>query len=624
MKSSSHVVILSSLISCLGSAESLAQGGWFSQTVPPISDVYDVAYVGDAQSAVAVDSLGRVLRTSYGFRWDIQYTGETQLYGLSFLLSGTGTAVGELGTILRSTDRGVTWTPQDGGTTANLYSVSFVSRLTGTAVGNSGTILRTDDGGDTWTPQYADTLAPLYGVSFVSASNGIAVGDKGTILLTTDGGDTWNTQDSGTTRPLSRVLFWDVNTAFAVGDFGTLLRSTDGGDTWTQQADMPSSHLIGISFADANQGLAVGCLVSTEGDCESSGIILRTRDGGLTWNTESYGGSEVLYAVSFLSANTVIAVGQEEAFLFGPSWSRGSIPRLQLTSVSFLSATVGLAVGNGSPSPAIMRTTDGGMTWTVQPMVDVTSLHGVTIVDASRAFAVGFDGLGVILGTDDGGITWTRRIVGPTGTLVKVSFGDANTGVAVGIRNDFPLGGKIWRTTDGGYRWSDVYTGPAELYAVSMVSATVGTAVGQAGIILRTTDGGATWMQQFSGVNHALRGVSFVDEDRGIAVGGGRIFWTSNGGTWTYQSTWENQVNFLGVSLVDANTAFAVGERIDTVPGHGAIVRTTDGGATWTLQYSGIDLALTGVSMVDAITGTAVGGAAPYRGIILRTETGGE
>ena len=131
-------------------------------------------------------------------------------------------------------------------------------------------------------------------------------------------------------------------------------------------------------------------------------------------------------------------------------------------------------------------------------------------------------------------------------------------------------------------------------------------------------------MQQFSGVNHALRGVSFVDEDRGIAVGGGRIFWTSNGGTWTYQSTWENQVNFLGVSLVDANTAFAVGERIDTVPGHGAIVRTTDGGATWTLQYSGIDLALTGVSMVDAITGTTVGGAAPYRGIILRTETGGE
>jgi len=621
MKSLSHALVLFSLISCLGSAESLAQGGWFSQTVPPISDVYDVAYVGDGQSAVAVDSLGRVLRTGYGFTWDIQYTRETQLYGLSFLLSGTGTAVGELGTILRSTDRGVTWTSQLSGTTANLYSVSFVTRLTGTAVGDSGTILRTDDGGDTWTPQYAETLALLFGVSFVNASRGIAVGDGGTILLTTDGGETWNTQDSGTTRPLSRVLFWDADTAFAVGDFGTLLRSTDGGDTWTQQADVPSSHLIGISFADANQGLAVGCMVSPEGDCESSGIILRTRDGGVTWNTESYRGSEVLYAVSFLSANTVIAVGQDETFLYGPSWSRGSIPRLELTSVSFLNSTVGLAVGNGSPYPALMRTTDGGTTWTVQPMAAV-SLFGVTFVDASRAIAVGYGNpWGIILGTDDGGITWTQRIVGPTGTFTGASFGDANVGAAVGIRNAFPFGGKIWRTTDGGYRWSDVYTGPARLYAVSMVTATVGTAVGEAGIILRTTNGGASWGQQFSGVNHAIVGVSFVDEDRGIAVGGGRIFWTTNGGgTWTYQSTWENQVNFLSVSLVDANTAFALGYRIDSVPGHSVIVRTTDGGATWTLQFSGIDRALLGISMVDANAGTIVGAG----GIILRTETGGE
>jgi photosystem II stability/assembly factor-like uncharacterized protein len=52
----------------------------------------------------------------------------------------------------------------------------------------------------------------------------------------------------------------------------------------------------------------------------------------------------------------------------------------------------------------------------------------------------------------------------------------------------------------------------------------------------------------------------------------------------------------------------------------GTIVRTTDGGATWTPQASGTTNILHGVSFVDANTGTAVGDS----GTILRTDTGGE
>ncbi len=633
MKILSRAVVLFCLIRCFGSPESLAQGGWFSQTDPPISDVFAVAYVGKPdifnQTAVAVDSLGRVLRGTFGFftgfRWSIEYTGATQLYGLSFTSSDRGTAVGELGTILRSLDGGFTWTPQFSGTTNHLLAVSFVDANIGSTVGYSGTILRTTDGGAIWTPQDSGTFVDLFGVSFVDANNGMAVGDFGTILHTTNGGATWSVQPSGTTRHLQTVLLLDANTAFAIGDFGTLLRSSDGGDTWEQQANVPSSHLYGISFANASHGLAVGCRVSADGVCENSGIILRTEDGGVTWNTDFfYGSSEALYAVSFFSRvdplDVVIAVGQDETFLYSRFWSHGSIPRVQLHAVSFLNAAVGLAVGHRLFDAEILRTTDGGATWAVQFMGG-DSLYGVTFVDANRAIAVGFGGSGVILGSDNGGLSWTTRYVQRETNILGVSFGDANTGIAVGIRVGILTGGKIWRTTDGGYTWAEVYDTPPELYGVSMVSATTGTAVGLQGTILRTTDGGGSWTPQVSPTFQHLRSVSFVDEDTGIAVGYGAIVWTTDGGaTWTYQGQGHY---FLGVSLLDANTAVAVGWG-STPPYPGVIVRTTDGGATWVLQYSGIALPLRGVSMVDANTGTVVGGDAPERGIILRTETGGE
>src|SRR5258708_17576822 len=63
-------------------------------------------------------------------------------------------AVGEFGTILRTTDGGVTWILQSSGTTNSLYGVSFADANTGTVVGRSGTILRTIDGGSTWTTQF--------------------------------------------------------------------------------------------------------------------------------------------------------------------------------------------------------------------------------------------------------------------------------------------------------------------------------------------------------------------------------------------------------------------------------------------------------------------------------------
>ena len=63
--------------------------------------------------------------------------------------ANTGTAVGDFGTIVRTTNGGATWVAQNSGTRNLLRGVSFSDATTGTAVGSGGTILRTaavDDG----------------------------------------------------------------------------------------------------------------------------------------------------------------------------------------------------------------------------------------------------------------------------------------------------------------------------------------------------------------------------------------------------------------------------------------------------------------------------------------------
>ena len=94
-------------------------------------------------------------------------TGTTStIYHVDFRNDKKGIAVGERGTILRTTDGGVTWTPIPPKTRSTLLNVEFVSDNNGWAVGRGGTILRTDDAGANWVEQETGTKLNLYGLAF--------------------------------------------------------------------------------------------------------------------------------------------------------------------------------------------------------------------------------------------------------------------------------------------------------------------------------------------------------------------------------------------------------------------------------------------------------------------------
>src|SRR5205807_9380369 len=126
------------------------------------------------------------------------------------------------------------WSPVDSGTTGNLNGAILLDSGTGFAVGDTGTILKSTDAGATWAPLASGTSTTLHGIYFLDPNDGIAVGDSGTILRTTDGGAAWQNVASGVVDGLRSVSFNGVN-GICGGDSQTILYSTDSGASWRSE-----------------------------------------------------------------------------------------------------------------------------------------------------------------------------------------------------------------------------------------------------------------------------------------------------------------------------------------------------------------------------------------------------
>jgi len=116
----------------------------------------------------------------------------------------------------------------------------------------------------------------------------------------------------------------------------------------------------------------------------------------------------------------------------------------------------------------------------------------------------------------------------------------------------------------------------------------------------------------------ALQAIQFVDQGHGWAAGAGRIMATSDGGrTWTRQYSGTAAVAQL--DFTDAAHGWAAGQ--------GTLLRTTDGGATWTAlpvpALSGHCLALGSVHFVSPDLGYAIAASTGADGRLLRTTDGG-
>jgi photosystem II stability/assembly factor-like uncharacterized protein len=227
-------------------------------------------------------------------------------------------------------------------------------------------------------------------------------------------------------------------------------------------------------------------------------------------------------------------------------------------------------------------------------------LHSVYFIDDRKGWAVG--GKGALLSTVDGGANWSLRARPSEDTLREVVFTTARIGWIVCERSIYELRAKdeprsyLLKTEDGGETWSRVdikWLDPDAIVArIVFVDHLRGWLMGEAGLLFVTTDGGSTWRRQLVPSPRLLLNAHFLDARRGwISGAGSTLLSTRNGGaTWRagrilasnqYGPFESPAVRFNAVSFIDANRGWAVGAG-------GAIFATGDGGGTWMPQQSGV------------------------------------
>ena len=77
-----------------------------------------------------------------------------------------------------------------------------------TIVGNVGTIIKTTNNGVSWESQFSPSYDNLNDIDYFQSGSAIIVGNRGTILRTSDGGNIWDIVSSGTNTNLTAVKFF--------------------------------------------------------------------------------------------------------------------------------------------------------------------------------------------------------------------------------------------------------------------------------------------------------------------------------------------------------------------------------------------------------------------------------
>ncbi len=227
-------------------------------------------------------------------------------------------AVGERGTILRSTDQAKTWQPAivAGPATATLTGVSFApDQQHGWAVGHDALILASADAGHTWTKQFqGENLQDSFlDVLALDARRVLAVGAYGLCMQTSDGGQTWTRRKlSDDDYHFNRISGGPAGTLYLAGEHGTLFRSGDRGQTWTKLAAPYDGSFYGVLPLERGMLLAYGL----------RGRVFRSPDDGATWVPVATPQPVLLATAARLSGNTIVVGGQARALLVSRDYGR--------------------------------------------------------------------------------------------------------------------------------------------------------------------------------------------------------------------------------------------------------------------------------------------------------------
>ena len=293
-------------------------------------------------------------------------------------------------------------------------------------------------------------------------------------------GYAWHDTATGTTAHFRGLSAVSASTAWVSGytaTDGVVMRTTDGGTTW-QDVSPPGA--AGLQFRDIEAFDANRAVAMSIGANPTDFRIYVTADGGQTWN------------LTFVNAE----------------------PAAFYDCMTFFDKKRGLALSDPPDGQhfRIIATDDGGMSWHVTGLQMPMALPGEAAFAASgecltsdhghRAwFGTGGSTQARVFRSNDRGVTWTvaptAMLVGPTAGINAIAFNGQQRGIAVGGDFAAPTASpdSFARSFDGGSSWNLVPGAPSEYRSgATWLNGHTAIAVGLTGSDV-STNMGNTWQR---------------------------------------------------------------------------------------------------------------------------------
>lgn len=270
---------------------------------------------------------------------------------------------------------------------------------------------------------------------------------------------------------------------------------------------------------------------SLNGFLGSGSKILRTTDGGVTWNE-----------LTIQNLN------------------------VSISKIIFVNNDFGIGVGGGG---TIIISTDGGGNWISKNIGDTENLKSICVSNNGILFACSYGNK--IYKSTDNGENWNSKET-EAFILSDIAFVNDNIGFGVGLYNT------SIKTTDGGETWFSIppIIQGRSMFAIKFINQSVGYVVGGSEIT-KTTDGGNNWIPKYNTGGAQLNDITTFEENIAWVVGSDKILKTNNAGeNWSLQS-FSPYHYLLSSNCVDSLICFAIA-------GEGSLYKTTDGGGITSVE----------------------------------------
>ncbi len=435
--------------------------------------------------------------------------------------------------------------------------IHFINKDTGWACGGNGALIKSTDGGQSWLNINAQTTTPILKIRSFDGAVVIASGYNGLILRSTDGGETFTQVASGVTGDLWGLQMLNDTLGWACGNRNSLIKTIDGGLTWQQVLTQGyTSDYWWIDFLTESYGFIV-----------ANGKVLRTTDGGNSWEIIQAGDDYPLFCVDVIDSLHIAAAGyggtgysakniySSDA---GYTWiNGGQLTNEAVNCIQYLNPDTGYVILS---EVGLWKTTNRGINWR---LIDSASFTGIGEYEIQllKHENVGYNAGTVIklynsVGNFD---KWERLVINDN--FYDVYFINENTG--------FALSGAFYKTTDGGIGWVRNYNAPGG-YEILFLDSLVGL-IGGSQTMYKTTDGGNTWYQP-SGIPGGISKIFFVTNQIGWATSGRNILKTTDTGeNWFVQITLPSD-SYTSIYFIDSLNGWATSRYI---------WQTTNGGTNW-------------------------------------------